>query len=167
MTSPADIPAVPQTPTTRQIFEMSWPMAMRAVMLVSLIIIDLYLVSSLGEEAVAAIGIAGVITGLAMGANLAFANAMQIKVAQAYGTGDTLALKTAFFGVLSISLTLVLNSLLQIVAFGCALLDGLAHSLDIADGVASYLFVLVLNAEALSGALTSLFNGFGWTQLSF
>jgi len=68
---------------------MSWPMAMRAVMMFSIIVIDLYLVSSLGEEAVASIGIAGVINGMVMGTTFAFANAMQIKVAQAYARPST------------------------------------------------------------------------------
>ena len=82
-----------QAPTTREIFGMSWPMALRAVMMFSIVIIDLYLVSSLGEEAVASIGIATVIIGTVMGTSLAFANAMQIKVAQAFGSEDTTGVK--------------------------------------------------------------------------
>ena len=46
------------TPTNEEIFNLSWPMAMRAVMMFSLVIIDLYLVSALGEDAVATVGIA-------------------------------------------------------------------------------------------------------------
>lgn len=158
-----------QTPTTREIFAMSWPMAMKAVMMFSIVIIDLYLVASLGEEAVAAIGIAGVITGLSMGVNFAFSNAMQIKVAQAFGTGETRAIKTAFFGGVAISLLLVLAGVVLILIFGRMILDMLAHSPDIADGAASYLYVflLVILAEALSGSLTSFFNGCGRTRLSF
>lgn len=171
MTVSTDTSALPgrQTPSTAQIFAMSWPMAMRAVMMFSIIIIDLYLVSSLGEEAVAAIGIAGVISGLAMGTTLAFANAMQIKVAQAYGTEDPLQLKTAFGAGLMINALLISTGIVLILAFGRPLLESMAHSPQIAEDAAGYLnvFVLVLLVEALSGAFTSLFNGCGRTRLSF
>ena len=148
---------------------MSWPMALRAVMTFSIVIIDLYLVSSLGEEAVAAIGIAGVIAGIVMGTSLAFANAMQIKVAQAYGTDSSIQLKTAFYCGLLINLSLTLTGVVLIIVFGRPLLDMLAHSSRIAEDAASYLtvFLLVLIAEAISGALTSHFNGCGRTRVSF
>ncbi len=144
-------------------------MAMRAVMIFSIVIIDLYLVSSLGEEAVASIGIAGVISGLALGITLAFSNAMQIKSAQAYGSEDPLELKTAFFAGLAINISLVVTGIVLIMLFGHSLLAMMAHSPQIAENASAYLnvFLLVLFAEAVSGALTSHFNGCGRTKLSF
>ncbi len=157
------------TPTTGDIFAMSWPMALRAVMMFSIVIIDLYLVSSLGEEAVAAIGIATVIIGMLIGTTSAFANAMQIKVAQAFGTGDALTLKTAFYAGLAINVTLVLSGVVLILLFGNAVINALAHSPGIAAGASAYLtiFTLVLLAESVSASLTSLFNGCGRTRLAF
>jgi len=113
-------------------------MAMRAVMIFSIVIIDLYLVSSLGEEAVASIGIAGVISGLALGITLAFSNAMQIKSAQAYGSEDPLELKTAFFAGLAINLSLVLIGIVLIMLFGHSLLEMMAHSPQIAENASAY-----------------------------
>ena len=158
-----------KTPSTGQIFEMSWPMALRAVMMFSLIIIDLYLVSALGEEAVATVGIAGVITGMLLGVTFAFANALQIKVAQAYGTEDPLELKTAFFSGLIISVLLALIGIMFVVFFGQPLLNMMAHTPQISVNAAEYLsvFLLVIFAEALSNVLTSHFNGCGRTRLSF
>ncbi|MBX2838229.1 MAG: hypothetical protein KTR35_15325 [Gammaproteobacteria bacterium] len=158
-----------QTPSTSEIFAMSWPMAMRAVMMFSIVIIDLYLVSFLGEEAVASIGIAGVILGIVLGCANAFANAMQIKVAQAYGTEDPLELKTAFYSGLLINVTLTVTGICLILAFGEQLIEAMAHSTQIADGAAAYLnvFLLVLFVESLSGALTSHFNGCGQTRQAF
>ncbi len=157
------------TPSTRDIFSMSWPMALRAVMMFSIIIIDLYLVSFLGEEAVASIGIASVISGMVMGTILAFANAMQIKVAQAYGTNEPLELKTAFFSGLFINVSLVIAGIVLILLFGRPLLDVMAHSAQIAQSAQHYLsvFLLVMFAEALSSAFTSHFNGCGRTKLAF
>lgn len=144
-------------------------MALRAVMMFSIVIIDLYLVSSLGEEAVASIGIATVIIGLVMGSNFAFANAMQIKVAQAYGSGEPLQLKTAFYSGLAINILLVVAGILAIGLFGDTLLDRMAHTSSIAEGAASYLsvFLLVLVCEALSSVFTSHFNGCGRTKFAF
>ncbi len=148
---------------------MAWPMAMRAVMMFSLVIIDLYLVSSLGEEAVASIGIATVISGMVMGTTMAFSNAMQIKVAQAYGGGDPLELKTAFYCGLIINVTLVLLGIGLILMGGEKLLNMMAHTPAVAVGATSYLYVFigVLLAEALSGAFTSFFNGCGKTKMAF
>jgi len=148
---------------------MAWPMALRAVMMFSIVIIDLYLVSSLGEEAVASIGIATVISGMVMGTTFAFSNAMQIKVAQAYGTGDTLELKTAFYCGLLINVSIVFVGIVLTAIFGQTLLDMMAHSTAIADGASQYLwvFLLVMLAEAVSGAFTSHFNGCGRTRLAF
>ena len=125
--------------------------------------------SSLGEEAVASIGIATVISGMVLGTTFAFANAMQIKVAQAYGTENPLELKTAFYCGLIINVSIVVLGIVLIMLFGRALLDMMAHSSSIADGAAGYLqvFLLVLLAEALSGVFTSHFNGCGRTKLAF
>ncbi len=144
-------------------------MALRAVMMFSIAIIDLYLVSFLGEAAVAAIGLATVITGLVMGCTFAFANAMQIRVAQAYGSADPLELKTAFYSGLVINVLIVLGGILLILVFGYPLLALMAHTPLIAAGAAGYLsvFLLVLLAEAVSSVLTSHFNGCRRTKLAF
>lgn len=144
-------------------------MALRSVMMFSIAIIDLYLVSSLGEEAVASIGIATVISGMVLGTTFAFANAMQIKVAQAYGTGDPLELKTAFYCGLIINLSIVITGVLLIIIFGQSLIEMMAHSIAVAEGASGYLhvFLLVLLAEAASSVFTSHFNGCGRTRLAF
>lgn len=161
--------AIQQTPASMDIFRMAWPMALRAVMMFSIVIIDLYLVSSLGEEAVAAIGIATVLTGMLMGTSFAFANAMQIKVAQAYGSNDPLQLKTAFYCGLIINIALTLTGVLLISIVGRSLLNMMAHSAVVADAAAAYLtvFLLVVCAESISSVFTSHFNGCGRTRLAF
>ena len=156
------------TPTNEEIFNLSWPMAMRAVMMFSLVIIDLYLVSALGEDAVATVGIASVISGMLMGITFAFANAMQIKVAQAFGTEDPLKLKTAFYCGLIINIFLAIAGIILILAFGRPVLNLMAHTPQIAADASEYLliFLLVIFAEAVSSVFTSHFNGCGQTKLS-
>ncbi len=158
-----------RTPTNADIFRMAWPMALRAVMMFSLVIIDLYLVSSLGENAVAAIGIATIFTGLLLGTTFAFANAMQIKVAQAYGRDNPVDLKSAFYCGLLINVVIAGFGIVLIVLFSQVAIDKLAHSQSIAEGAVNYLYVflLVIVAETFSSALTSHFNGCGKTRLAF
>jgi Na+-driven multidrug efflux pump len=62
---------------------MGWPLALKAFMLHGIIVVDAYLVSPLGEEALAAMGLAGAISGLLLGVLFAFSNATQIRIAQA------------------------------------------------------------------------------------
>lgn len=147
---------------------MAWPMALRAVMMFSIVIIDLYLVSSLGDEAVASIGIATVISGLLMGTTFAFANATQIKVAQAFGTQKSSALTTAFICGLIINSLIVLSGIGLILIFGNSAIQAMAHSQNIAEGASGYLriFLLVMLVESLSAVLTSFFNGCGRTRLA-
>lgn len=144
-------------------------MALRAVMMFSIVIIDLYLVSSLGDEAVASIGIATVISGMLLGTTFAFANATQIKVAQAFGSKDSAALHTAFVAGLLINSLIVLTGIALIVLFGYRAIQAMAHTPDIAEGAVAYLsvFLLVMLAEALSAVLTSFFNGCGRTRMAF
>ncbi len=160
---------IQQTPTNADIFRMAWPMALRAVMMFSLVIIDLYLVSSLGENAVAAIGIASIFTGLLLGTTFAFANAMQIKVAQAFGGDNVVDLKSAFYCGLLLNVVIASLGIVLIMMFSQAAILKLAHSPSIAEGASSYLsvFLLVIIAETFSSALTSHFNGCGKTKLAF
>lgn len=158
-----------QTPTNTDIFRMAWPMALRAVMMFSLVIIDLYLVSSLGENAVAAVGIASIFAGLLLGTTFAFANAMQIKVAQAYGSDNPIALKSAFYCGLLINVVIASFGIVLIMIFSQSAIDKLAHSGSIAEDASQYLsvFLLVVVAETFSSAFTSHFNGCGKTRLAF
>lgn len=156
-------------PSNKDILKMAWPMALRSVMMFSIVIIDLYLVSALGDEAVASIGIATVIIGLLMGTTFAFANATQVKVAQAFGSENPAALNTAFICGLIINSAIVLVGIAFIIMFGYRAIDAMAHSNTVAQGANEYLtvFLLVILTEALSAVLTSFFNGCGRTRLAF
>jgi len=64
---------LPTGPTARHVFSLAWPMTLKAVILHGTVVIDAYLVASLGETALAAMGLAAAIAGFVLGAILAFA----------------------------------------------------------------------------------------------
>jgi Na+-driven multidrug efflux pump len=151
----------------KDVLGLAWPMTIKAIMLHGTIVIDAYLVSSLGEASLAAMGLAAAIAGFILGAILAFSNAMQIRTAQAFGTKDPLFLKSTLASGLVVSLAVGGIGLALLAAFGSTLIDALAPTLDIASTAKGYLtvFSIVILGEAVGQCLSSYFNGCGRTRL--
>jgi Na+-driven multidrug efflux pump len=142
-------------------------MTLKAIFLHGTIVIDGYLVSSLGEVALAAMGLAAAIAGLALGSIFAFSGAMQIRTAQAYGTDDPLFAKSTLVSGLTVSLGVGVLCLGLIWGGGPKLIEAFAQSPEIADLAWSYLavFSLVILGEAIGQCLSSHFNGCGQTRI--
>jgi Na+-driven multidrug efflux pump len=156
-------------PTVRNVFDLAWPLTLKAMMLHGVVVIDAYLVSSLGEAALAAMGLAGAIGGLLLGILFAFSNATQIRVAQAFGATGQVGLKTGFYCGLAINLVSTLLGMAMVFAFGDWIIDGFAQTEWIGEQAKAYLsvFVLVVLGEAVGQSLGSHFNGQGQTKWPF
>lgn len=157
------------TMTTGGLFGLAWPLGLKAMMLHGIIVIDAYLVSPLGENALAAMGLAGAIAGLLLGILFAFSSATQIRIAQAFGAAGPVALKTSFLCGLAINVVMVGIGLIGVIAFGDQVVAAFAHSTWIADNADAYLkvFLWVVGVEAVGQCLSSHFNGCGKTRLPF
>lgn len=162
------------TPTPRgpdrnwfDVLALAWPMTLKAIILHGTVVIDAYLVSSLGEAALGAMGLAAAIAGFILGVILAFSNAMQIRTAQAFGTSEPLFMKSTLACGLAVSLTVAVIGLAVLAVFGGPMIAALAPSADIADMAKSYLavFSIVVLGEAVGQCLSSYFNGCGRTRL--
>lgn len=138
-------------------------------MLHGIVVIDAYLISSLGEAALAAMGVAGALAGLLLGILFAFSNATQIRIAQSFGATGEVGLKSAFYCGLIINLTAVLIGVLFVIIFGRMIIEGVAQTPWIADQAMAYLrvFLLVVLTEAVGQCLGSHFNGCGRTRITF
>lgn len=156
-------------PTHGAIFNMAWPLALKAMMLHGIVVIDALLVAPLGEAALAAMGLAGAMAGVLSGFLMAFSMATQIRVAQAFGAASEKALKTGFYCGLFINLTVIACGLAFVVTFSPWALSKFAHTSDIASQAQAYLnvFLFVLLAEAVGQAIAGHFNGCGKTKLPF
>ncbi|MFD0981909.1 MATE family efflux transporter [Tropicimonas aquimaris] len=155
------------TPSSAEIFRLAWPLGLKAMMLHGIVVIDAWLVSALGEESVAAMGLAAAVGGLLLGVLFAFSNAAQIRIAQAYGSGDPVSLKTGAYIGLLINLVSALLGIVLVWLFGDRVIETFAHTPDIAAQAVSYLsvFMWVVLMEAVAQCLGSFFNGCGRTTL--
>ncbi len=163
----ANFPAVDVGPTYRDVLALAWPMTLKAIILYGTVVIDAYLVSALGESALAAMGLAAAIAGVVLSAILAFANAMQIRTAQAFGTRDLVFLKSVLASGLVVSTSIGCLGLLVVVLGGGSLLSALAPSAEVAGLAKEYLaiFSLVILAESVGQCVSSFFNGCGRTRI--
>ena len=84
-------------PDTRSVFLLAWPLAVNAIMLNGIVIVDTFLVSTLGEGVLASMGLAAAVIGLLLGTLSALSTATQILVAQGQGANDRVRLKSAFW----------------------------------------------------------------------
>ncbi|WP_187298100.1 MATE family efflux transporter, partial [Jannaschia donghaensis] len=151
----------------RTIFALAWPMAIKAMILHGTVVIDAYLVAGLGEESLAAMGIAAAIAGFVLGAVFAFANALQIRTAQAFGTGDMAFLRSSLLCGMLISIAVGGLGLGIVAVFGQAVIASLAPTPEIGDMARAYLtvFALVVAGETVGQVLSSFFNGCGRTRV--
>ncbi|MEJ6391896.1 MATE family efflux transporter [Gymnodinialimonas sp. 2305UL16-5] len=154
-------------PPTRAIFGLAWPMAVKAVMLHGIVVIDAYLVAGFGETALAALGVAGAIAGLVLGVLFAFSSATQIRVAQAHGSGDPSFLKSALVAGLIVNLGACCLGFVFLALTAGPLIDSFAHDANVAADARRYLavFSAVILAEAIGQCISSYFNGIGNTKL--
>ena len=172
MAAPPELCPQPLVPdimqyTSRDVLALAWPMTLKAIMLHGTVVIDAWLVSSLGETSLAAMGLAAAIAGFVLGSILAFSNAMQVRTAQAFGTGDAVFLKSALACGITVSLAIGLIGLIFVFVAGGALINALAPSSEVAGLAQDYLMVfsLVILGEAIGQCLSSYFNGCGKTKL--
>lgn len=153
--------------TSRDVFALAWPMTLKAIILHGTLVIDAWLVSALGEISLAAMGLAAAVSGLVLGAILAFSNAMQIRTAQAFGTGEAVFLKSVLAAGMSISVAVGLIGFMAVSIGGAPLIQAMAPTPDVAAFALDYLavFSLVILGEAVGQCLSSYFNGCGQTKL--
>ena len=142
-------------------------MTIKATFLHGTVVIDGWLVSSLGEGAVAAMGLAAATAGMILGAIFAFSHAMQIRTAQAFGTADRIYLKSVLAAGLAISLTIGVVGVGVIFAVGNWIVFAMAPDATIAAQAWAYLavFTCVILGEAVGQCLSSYFNGCGRTRI--
>lgn len=151
----------------RQVYELAWPMTLKAIFLHGTVVIDGFLLSSLGEGALAAMGLAAALGGIVLGVIFAFSHAMQIRTAQAFGGGDPVFLKSVLSCGLAVSLSIGVLGVGVIHIWGGTLIGALAPSTEIAEQAQNYLsiFTIVILGEAIGQCIASFFNGCSRSKL--
>lgn len=156
-------------PSTRAIFALAWPMAMNAILLQGILIIDTLLVSPLGEEALAAMGLATSLVGIVLGVIFAFANGTQLLAAQAEGAANGPALGSAFWSGLLINGAIAASGVALIFTFGQPALDALSQTEAMGQLAWHYIawFTIVIAGVALCQNITVTLYATGRSRLPF
>lgn len=156
-------------PGRQQVFTLAWPIAMNAVLLQLILVIDTVLVTPLGEESLAAMGLAASIAGIVLGLLFAFSNGAQLILAQAFGAKNTLAISKAFRSGRLVNLIIAGLGIVFILTYAEPLIYSIAETEPMAAKSFGYLkvFSVVLIGVALSQNITVYFNATGNSKLPF
>ena len=159
--------AAQSTPDAKDVFSLSWPMTVKAILLHGTVVIDGWLVSSLGEVSLAAMGLAATIAGFVSGFIFAFSSALQIRTAQAFGTKDPVFMKSVLASGLALGVGIGVVGVAALLLFGEAILLAIAPNASVAADAWAYLsiFIFVILAESIGQNIGSHFNGSGRTKL--
>lgn len=114
---------------------------MNAVLQQAILVIDTLLVGGLGEESLAAMGIATSIAGLILGVLFALSNGTQILVAQAFGAQGSIALKSGFWSGLIVGVSVAAAGVILILVGRDMIISQLTSDDSIASMASSYLLV--------------------------
>ena len=153
----------------KSVFNLAWPIASNAILLQCILIIDTVLVTPLGEESLAAMGLASSIAGIILGVIFAFSNGSQLLIAQAYGADSPVALKSGFWSGQIICWLVAIAGIAFIVFLADSLLGAIAPTEAMAEKSKDYLLIFtgVIVGVSISHNITVLFNGTGNSKLPF
>jgi len=158
-----------QSPNTKKVFGLAWPIAMNSILLQFILVIDTILVTPLGEESLAAMGIAASIAAIILGLLFAFSNGTQLIIAQAFGGGNKAAMSEGFRAGRFINAVIAVVGIFIVFAFISPLIHKVADTPAIADMSYNYLrmFSFVTIGVAISQNITVYFNATGNSRVPF
>lgn len=154
---------------TKKNLLMAWPLALNALLMQSMLMIDTLLVSPLGEIPLAAMGIATTIIAFIIGVQLALSNGTQLIIGRTLGTQNKDDLFMALMAGIVINLLTALLFISLLMLWGDKLTFALSGTPEIAEQVIEYLsisqYLIIVNG--ITQSLTAFFNGTGDTKTPF
>lgn len=146
----------------------AWPLAINALLMQSMLMVDALLISPLGEASLAALGIATTLIAFCFGTQMALANGSQLLFSRAIGAKNKKQLEQHFTSALWINLASGVCFLLGMMVLGPWLVRQLSQESRVIEQALEYLalgqYLLLLNA--LTQVLLALFNADGKTKIS-
>lgn len=153
----------------RKNFSLAWPLALNALLMQSMLMIDTLLVSPLGELPLAAMGISTTVVAFILGIQMALANGTQLVISRAVGSGVKESLSKSFWSGLLINLSVAVLFWLLLTVFERPLLEALTDDPKLFSQISSYIdiskYIVIFNA--LTQIIIALFNGLGRTKVPF
>ncbi|WP_252026880.1 MATE family efflux transporter [Vibrio sp. SCSIO 43136] len=144
-------------------------MALNALLMQSMLMIDTFLVSPLGEISLAAMGIATTIIAFILGIQMALAQGSQLVLSRAAGSGSQVSLAKGFWSGAMINFSVASLFWLLLTLFESPLIalltDHQALHAEISDYLAIGKHIVLVNA--ITQVMIALFNGLGRTTVPF
>ncbi|MEI6896859.1 MAG: MATE family efflux transporter [Psychromonas sp.] len=156
-------------PYVKKNIALAWPLALNGLLMQSMLMIDTFLVSPLGETPLAAMGIATTIVAAILGIQMALANGSQLVLSRAVGSGNNSALSKAFWAGLLINCAVASLFWLFLTLFDHNLIELLTDNRALHQQINDYLSIskYIVLFTALTQVMTSLFNSLGKTKVPF
>lgn len=150
-------------------FSLAWPLALNALLMQSMLIIDTLLVSPLGELPLAGMAIATTLIAFIIGVQFAFANGTQLVVGRAFGADNQTELSLAFFSGLAINISIGFLCLALLLCFDNSIIALITDDPVLTEQVLQYLSVgqYIILISAITHVITAFFNGQGKTKITF
>jgi putative MATE family efflux protein len=146
--------------TLNDILTLAWPMALNAILLQSMTIIDLLFVASLGDISVAAFGVAGAIVAFVLGVQFAIANGTQLVLSRAIGAGNVakVGLEVASGWVANIGFSFV--ALVVLFCSADSIIELITHNASVEQQAIGYVKVslFLLFFSSISQVIVVYFN---------
>jgi len=156
-------------PYIKKNLSLAWPLALNALLMQSMLMIDTLLVSPLGEVSLAAMGIATTVVAFVLGVQMALANGSQLVLSRAVGSGHYLSLNKGFWAGFIINVFFGALFWVLITVFDEALIRQLTENIDLYAETKRYLsiakFIIIFNA--ITQVMIALFNALGRTKVPF
>ncbi|GGB51961.1 MATE family efflux transporter [Shewanella inventionis] len=148
---------------------LGWPLALNALLMQSMLMIDTLLVSPLGEVSLAAMGIATTIVAFILGIQMALANGTQLVMSRAVGSGNSQKLANSFWSGMLINMLVAVFFWVMLTVLDGDIIQWLTDNANLYNEIAAYLNVakyLVL-FTAITQVITAMFNALGQSKIPF
>jgi len=153
----------------RKNIALAWPLALNALLMQSMLMIDTLLVSPLGEISLAAMGISTTVVAFILGIQMALANGTQLVLSRAVGSGNTESLSKAFWSGLILNATVACSFWLLLTLLDTHLIQLLTENTLLYKEIEDYLNIskYIVLYTAVTQVMIALFNGLSRTKIPF
>ncbi len=153
----------------RKNLSLAWPLALNALLMQSMLMIDTILVTPLGETSLAAMGIATTVVSFVLGVQLALANGSQLVLSRAVGSGKSLTLNKGVWAGLGINVVVAVAFWILLSIFDRPLISSLTDNALLYAETERYLAVAknIIIFNAITQVMIALFNALGRTKVPF
>jgi Na+-driven multidrug efflux pump len=156
-------------PYVKKNFSLAWPLALNGLLMQSMLLIDTFMVSPLGEIPLAAMGISTTILAVMLAIQMALANGSQLVLSRAVGSNSQATLSKAFWAGLLINCSVATLFWLILTLFDQTLINALAEDPELRIEIGHYLgiskYLVVLTA--ITQVMIALLNGLGKSKIPF